>query len=76
MTGAAIHTRGDLVRRSGKGKRADHSFFPYTFYTFYTFYTCMLSDMPMIGNNASTVAYLAGRVTAAEQAVAAIDTFT
>jgi len=36
----------------------------------------MLSDMPMIGNNASTVAYLAGRVTAAEQAVAAIDTFT
>ena len=36
----------------------------------------MLSDGGMISNDASTVAYLAGRVTAAEQAVAAIDTFT
>jgi len=70
VTGAAIHTRGGLIRRSGGGKRQTTASTPSDLYT------CMLSDMPMIGNNASTVAYLAGRVTAAEQAVAAIDTFT
>ena len=67
-----MHTRGDLVRGPG-GKEGRPRLLPLPTSTIACFQTAAPG---MIGNDATTVAYLAGRVTAAEQAVAAIDTFT